>query len=39
MYEDLGAKYFDERDKTATLRRAVQRIEKLGYKVTVQPAA
>lgn len=39
VYNDLGANYFDERDKTATLRRAVQRIEKLGYKVTVQPAA
>ena len=39
VYEDLGANYFDERDRTATLRRAVQRIEKLGYKVTVQPAA
>lgn len=38
-YEELGSNYFDERDRTATLRRAVQRIEKLGYKVTIEAAA
>jgi len=38
-YEDFGSNYFDERDRVATLRRAVQRIEKLGYKVTVEAAA
>src|SRR5712691_3233129 len=38
-YEDLGSNYFDERDRRATLRRSVQRLERLGYKVTVQEAA
>lgn len=39
IYQDLGVNYFDERDKNATVHRAVKRIEKLGYKVTVEPAA
>jgi transposase len=34
-YEDLGSNYFDERDRRATLHRSVQRLERLGYKVTV----
>ena len=38
-YEDLGSNYFDERDPRATLRRSVQRLERLGYKVTVEEAA
>ncbi|MGQ9513393.1 IS110 family transposase [Thermodesulfitimonas sp.] len=38
-YVDLGANYFDEQDKTAIVRRSVKRLEKLGYKVTVEPAA
>ncbi len=38
-YEDLGSNYFDERDRRATLRRSVQRLERLGYKVTVEEAA
>jgi transposase len=38
-YEDLGSNYFDERDRRATLRRSVQRLERLGYKVTVAAAA
>lgn len=38
-YEDLGSNYFDERDRRATLRRSVQRLERLGYKVTVTEAA
>jgi hypothetical protein len=37
-YEDLGSNYFDERDRRATLRRSVQRLERLGYKVTVEAA-
>ena len=37
-YIDLGANYFDERDQQATLRRAVRRIERLGFKVTVEAA-
>ena len=38
-YKDLGANYFDERDREATLRRSVRRLERLGYKVTVEKAA
>jgi len=38
-YTDLGANYFDEQDKMAILRRSVKRLEKLGYKVSVEPAA
>lgn len=38
-YADLGANYFDERDKMAILRRSVKRLEKLDYKVSVEPAA
>ena len=32
-YEDLGGNYFDERDREAVKRRAVKRLEKLGYQV------
>ena len=35
-YDDLGADYFDRRSADATLRRAVQRIERLGYKITLE---
>lgn len=38
-YADLGQNYFDERDKEAVIRREVRRLEKLGCKVTVEPAA
>ncbi len=38
-YSDLGANYFDERDRTAVQRRCVKRLEKLGYSVQLQPAA
>jgi len=38
-YEDLGANYFDERDKTGTIKRAVARISRLGYDVTLVPKA
>ena len=37
-YEDLGSNYFDDRDRQATLRRSVKRLERLGYKVTVEAA-
>jgi transposase len=36
-YRDLGDNYFDERNQQATLRRSVHRIERLGYKVALQP--
>jgi transposase len=37
-YQDLGANYFDERDRQAVQRRLVHRLEQLGYQVTVQSA-
>lgn len=37
-YQDLGGLYFDERDRLQTVRRAVQRIERLGYRVTLDAA-
>ncbi len=37
-YHDLGGNYFDERSRQATIRRAAQRIERLGYKVTLEAA-
>ncbi len=36
QYKDLGPEYFDRRDSQATIRRAVQRIERLGYKVSIE---
>ena len=39
MYEDLGGNYFDERDREAVKRRAVKRLEKLGYRVDLSPCA
>lgn len=38
-YQDLGPNYFDERNKEATVRRSVKRIENLGYEVTLHPKA
>ena len=37
-HRELGGNYFDERDRQATVRRAVKRIERLGYRVTVEVA-
>jgi len=39
VYSDLGGNYFDERDRQATIRRAVRRIEGLGYTVTLKEVA
>ncbi len=36
-YRDLGSAYFDERDRHAVERRAVKRLETLGYRVALQP--
>jgi hypothetical protein len=36
VYADLGHTYFDERDKQAVARRATKRLERLGYKVTLE---
>jgi transposase len=38
-YRDLGGNYFDERDATAVQRRLVRRLERLGFAVTLAPAA
>jgi hypothetical protein len=35
-YTDLGPTYFDERERLATQRRLIQRLEHLGPKVTVE---
>jgi len=39
VYCDLGANYFDERDRQAVQRRLVHRLEGLGYTVSLTPAA
>ena len=38
-YQDLGAAYFDQREQHRVERRLVQRLERLGYKVSLQPKA
>ncbi len=37
-YQDLGGNFFDERQREATTRRTVRRLERLGYKVTLTAA-
>ena len=36
-YQDLGPRYFDERDRTAVEHRLVHRLQGLGYRVTLEP--
>ena len=36
-YQDLGANYFDEHNKEAVQRRAVKRLEQLGFQVELKP--
>lgn len=36
-YEELGGNYFDERERRDTEKRLVRRLEKLGYRVDLQP--
>jgi len=38
-YSDLGANYFDERDRSAVQRSCLKRLEKLGDSVQLQPTA
>lgn len=38
VYRELGANYFDERAREATVRRSVQRLQRLGYRVTLEAA-
>jgi transposase len=37
-YRDLGATYFDQRDRQAVERRLIKRLETLGYTVELQPS-
>ena len=37
VYQDLGADYFDQRDRAAVVRRETRRLEALGYDVTLAP--
>ncbi len=39
VYQDLGAAYFDQRDKAFIERRAVRSLERLGYRVHLEGAA
>lgn len=38
-YKDLGGNYFDERDRQIVQKRLIQRLERLGYQVELQPMA
>jgi transposase len=38
-YDDLGPRYFDERDRQGVERRLVHRLEGLGYKVSLERLA
>ena len=38
-YSDLGANYFDQRDRDAIAKRQVKRLEQLGYDVTLKEAS
>jgi transposase len=37
VYQELGADYLDQRKRKAVTQYAVKRLEKLGYKVTLEP--
>jgi len=39
VYHDLGANYFDERDREAVEHRLVHRLQGLGYRVSLEPVA
>jgi transposase len=36
-YEDLGPDFFELRDRAASERRSIRRLEALGYQVTLEP--
>jgi hypothetical protein len=38
-YQELGADFFDKRDKAGIVKRSVKRLEALGYEVSVKPKA
>ena len=37
LYHDLGADYFDQRNKTNIVNRTVRRLEQLGFQVSLNP--
>jgi transposase len=39
VYQELGGQYFAARDRERVVRRSVQRLEDLGYQVTLEPVA
>jgi transposase len=39
LYQDLGARYFDQRDRSLIARHAVRRLEALGFQVTLAEGA
>lgn len=39
VYQELGGDFFDQRDKERTIKRAIARIQNLGYKVQLEEAA
>jgi transposase len=39
VYQDLGSHYFDERDRENVKRRAVRRLEQLGFHVQLTPTS
>ena len=39
VFQDLGESYFDRRNVDSQTRYHIRRLEKLGHKVTVEPAA
>jgi len=38
-YQELGINYYDERKKDAVVRNTVKRLERLGYRVAIEPVA
>jgi len=38
VYQDLGKDYFEKRDREETAKRAVRKLERLGFKVTLEEA-
>jgi transposase len=38
-YRELGANYFDDRRQTHLIDQLTRRIERLGYRVTLEPVA
>ena len=39
VYHELGGDYYDRRHRQRVTRRAIQLLERQGYRVTLEPAA